>query len=220
MLRARILAPVMVAALAVTGCGSAESGGAPAASGQTRVDVSPLRESHHDFEPAASPEALVKTGRHAVIAAGTVEGIQQGGEAPLQAGDEQGLLQVVMKVRVTDEYRVRAAGQVKDGAVYVGLWQGPRYNDANGTPEYTLQEWNKAIPKGTTVMLFLQPQAGGAGVKGAPAGAKIMTPDVQGIIFEDGGRLLGGIEELEGEWKQIGSLAQLKQRVQKQVAKN
>lgn len=209
----RLAGSALAVALFATGCGAAPD--AAVGRDAAGVDVKVLRQIDHDYEPAQSPEALVKTNRHDVIAAGTVETILPGDEIPLQAGDQQGELFVLMKVRVTEAFRVRSAGLVNDGAVYVALWQGPRYNDTDGTPEFSLADWNKAVPAGTPVMLFLAETKEGMrpGLAGVPADARPLAADVQGVIFDSGSRLLGGLEELQGQWTGIGSMKELTDRV-------
>ncbi|TDD24655.1 hypothetical protein E1218_16010 [Kribbella turkmenica] len=212
-----LAASALVIALFATGCGGTA---APDESGQhSRVDTTVMRQIDHDYVPAESPEALVKTDRHDVIAAGEVETILQGDEIPMQAGDEQGEQFVLLKVRVTEAFRVRSANQITDGYAYVALWQGPRYNDPQGTPEFSLADWNRAIPAKTPVLLFLAATDEGmrSGLHGVPANAIPLAADVQGVIFEDGGRLLGGLEELEGQWTGIGSMKELTDRVRKQT---
>ncbi|WP_216216765.1 hypothetical protein [Amycolatopsis aidingensis] len=217
----RLIAPALVAAALAAGCGGAPEGSpdAGAAAAESGVDVSVLRQGHHDFVPAPSPEALVRTGKHEVITAGKVDTVLQGEEIPLQEGDEQPELFVLLKVRVTETFRASSPEAINDGHVYVSVWQGPRYNDPAGTPEFSLADWNRAIPAGTPVMLFLNPADEGIrpGLPGVPAGARAMAADVQGILLEDGGRLLGGFEELEGQWTGIRSMTELADRVRKET---
>lgn len=218
---------IMGCALLVTALASA-CGGSPAdapaaaqdaAQPRAAVDVSLLRQGHNDFAAVESPEELVAAGGHDVIAAGEVVAILPGGEAAAEAGDEHAELTVLMKVRVTEAFRVRSAEQITDGHVYVALWQGARFNDPAGTPEHSVADWNRAIPSGTSVMLFLREADAGIapGLAGVPAGAKAMTPDVQGLILEDGGKLLGGIEELEGQWAAVGSMKNLGDRIRERT---
>ncbi|GAA2084379.1 hypothetical protein [Actinomadura alba] len=230
-MKRRLIGPLVLlaAALGAAACGttSATTTGAPKSATSTKssgVDVSLLRQQDLDYEPAKSPEALVKSRRHDVIATGTVEAIEQGREILLEEGDTYPLTHVVMRVRVTDKLRASSADQVKDGRVYVELWQGGRYNDKAGTPVHSLSEWRRSIPAGTPVMLFLsKDQAEGTmrgKTNGLAPGAKLMTPDAQGIVFQDGGRLIGGIEDLQGEWAQIKTLNQLRDRVKAQLRKD
>jgi hypothetical protein len=227
----RMIAPAVLAALLTAGCGGApgtvQSGAGPQGTmpeatlpvQQTSVDVTVLRQGHYDYDPADSPEELAKTGRHDVIAGGTVETILQGDEIAEGPNDQQPAQYVVMKVRVSETFRTRAAGQINDGHVYVTLWQGPRYNDPQGTPEFSLAHWNKAIPQGTSVMMFLMETAEGArpGSRGVPANARAMAPDVQGLILDNAGTLVNGLEEFEGEWPRIKSMTELSQRVRAAV---
>lgn len=213
MRKLRITGSALLVAALASACGGspADAPAAPdAAQRQAAVDVSLLRQGHNDFAAVESPEELVEAGGHDVIAAGEVVTILPGGEAAAEAGDEHAELTVLMKVRVTEAFRVRSAEQISDGHVYVALWQGARFNDPAGTPEHSVADWNRAIPSGTSVMLFLREAPGLAGV---PAGARAMTPDVQGLILEDGGKLLGGIEELEGQWAAVGSMKNLGDRI-------
>lgn len=223
----RLIGPVILlaAALGSAACGASTNSppeAKPAAAvQQAGLDVSVLRGADMDVEPAATPEALVKSNRHDAIVAGTVDGIEQGRETFDTEADPYALQHVVLRVKVTDKLKAKAANQVKDGFVYVELWQGGRYNDAAGTPVNSLDKWRKSIPAGTPVMLFLREDDGTAksrnAGKGLPQGAKLMIPDVLGIVFEDGGKLLGGIEELEGQWTQIKSMAELRSRVKAAV---
>jgi hypothetical protein len=216
----RVIGPALIAAVLAAGCGTSDTAADSAPSANpTGLDVSVLRQADHDYEPEPSPDSLVKTGRHDVIAAGTVVSVQQGRHVSRGKDDEHPLMHVVMKVRVTEKYRERSAEQIHDRHVYVELWQGARYNDKVGTPEHTLRDWNKAIPNGSTVMLFLSELDSGASAatRVLPAGARLMSPDVQGIVFENRGKLLGGIEDLNGQWTEVASMKQLKERVKKAV---
>ncbi|MGH3860785.1 hypothetical protein [Actinokineospora sp.] len=227
-MKKRLIGPVILlaAALGTAACGASTNSttteARPAAAvQQAGLDVSVLRGADNDVEPAATPEALVKSNRHDAIVAGTVDGIEQGRETFDTEADPYALMHVVLRVKVADKLKAKAADQVKDGFVYVELWQGGRYNDATGTPVNTLDKWRQSIPAGTPVMLFLREDDGKAksrnAGKGLPQGAKLMIPDVLGIVFEDGGKLLGSIEELEGQWTQIKSMSQLRERVRNAV---
>jgi hypothetical protein len=223
----RLIGPVILlaAALGTAACGASTNSSTearPAAAvQQAGLDVSVLRGADNDVEPAATPEDLVKSNRHDAIVAGTVDGVEQGRETFDSEADPYALMNVVLRVKVTDKLKAKGAAQVKDGFVYVELWQGGRYNDATGTPVNSLDKWRQSIPAGTPVMLFLREDDGKAksrnAGKGLPQGAKLMIPDVLGIIFEDGGKLLGGIEELEGQWTQIKSMTELRARVKAAV---
>ncbi|SDJ38760.1 hypothetical protein SAMN05192558_10927 [Actinokineospora alba] len=224
-MKKRLIGPVILlaAALGTAACGASTTSSPdarPAAAvQQAGLDVSVLRGADNDVEPAATPEALVKSNRHHAIVAGTVDGIEQGRETFDSEADPYALMNVVLRVKVTD--KLKGADRVKDGFVYVELWQGGRYNDATGTPVNSLDKWRQSIPAGTPVMLFLREDDGKAksrnAGKGLPQGAKLMIPDVLGIVFEDGGKLLGGIEELEGQWTEIKSMSQLRERVRNAV---
>ncbi|MEU8036903.1 hypothetical protein [Streptosporangium sp. NPDC049078] len=50
---------------------------------------------------------------------------------------------------------------------------------------------------------------------GLPSGTVLATPDPQGIIFDDGSKLVGGQEDLKGEWKAMGSIDEVALRVKK-----
>lgn len=226
-MKKRLIGPVILlaAALGTAACGASTNSSTdarPAAAvQQAGLDVSVLRGIDNDVEEAATPEDLVKSNRHDAIVAGTVDGVEQGRETFDSEADPYALMHVVLRVKVTDKLKAKAADQVKDGFVYVELWQGGRYNDATGTPVNSLDKWRQSIPAGTPVMLFLREDDGKAksrdAGKGLPAGAKLMIPDVLGIVFEDGGKLLGGIEELEGQWTEIKSMSQLRERVRNAV---
>lgn len=224
----RIMGSALLVTALATACGGAPSeSAAPAApvaaqqqaQQQSTVDVSLLRQVDNDFAAVESPEKLVESGGHDVIAAGKVVEILQGAEVRAEQGEQYPALTVVMKVGVTEKFRVSSPEQIKDGHVYVTLWQGARFNDAAGTPEHSVADWNRAIPTGTPVMLFLRETDEGIapGIAGVPAGTKAMAPDVQGLILEEGGKLLGGIEELEGQWTSVGSMKNLGDRIRKQT---
>jgi len=211
----------LVLLVAVAGCsaqvdtGGSPDSAAPAASSEV-IDIAPLRQTDFDYEPAGSPEELVRRG-HDVVVAGEVETVVQAGEESVVPGDGNPLLYVAMKVRVTDPYRVRSPDLLDDGYVYAILSQGPRSPD--GTPSYSLEDWNRAIPPGTPILLLAGPAE--EGVVGpdseVPDGARAVAPDVQGLVLEgliDGRRQLeNGLEEFAAGWKGIESMDALKDRV-------
>lgn len=185
-------------------------------SGRGDVNLAPLRQVHYDYKPALSPEELIREGKHDVIVAGLVKAILPGRQIREERGEKYPVLHVAMEVEVTDRHRTTRAGQIINGSVFVEFFQGPRSN-TDGAPLYSLEDWRAAVPQGTKVMLFLHEDQGPDGQlvttpEGVPPSARLLIPGPQGIFLEDDGRLVGGIDELVGEWTGIRSVADLNQR--------
>ncbi|MET8340394.1 hypothetical protein [Streptosporangium canum] len=218
----RLIAALAVSAVMTSACGT---GGSPQSSAavNTRptgsahgMDTSVLRTAQFDYDHKGSPEELVKSRDHESIVVGSVEGFEQGRDIYAVEGDPYPEKRVVMHVRVDSTIKDR--GLVSGGRVYVDLDQGGVYH--SGKPRRSLDDFRKAIPAGTKVVLFLFPdrrtafRIEGAG-NGLPSGAALTAPDPQGMIFDNGSEVMGGQEDLEGEWQAIGSVDEVAIRVKK-----
>ncbi|GIH77117.1 hypothetical protein [Planobispora longispora] len=226
----RITLCLTVAALAIAGCGASTSvthtDNKPTSAQAIRtpgqkIDVSVLRATHFDSDHKGSPEELVKARDHAVIAVGRVEGFEQGRDIYAMENDPYPEKRIVMHVKV--EESIKNHGLVKDDRVYVDLDQGGVYHD--GTPRTSLEDFRKAIPAGTKVMLFLFEDRRTAfridGERnGLPDGGRLTVPDPQGIIFETGNQLLGGQEDLDARWQRLDSIDAVAERVRKTVTED
>lgn len=186
--------------------------------------------SHADYEVAESPEQLLeldppRTTKAVVV--GAVEGIEQGRDIYAVPDDPEPAPYLVLRVRVSET--LMGAGKVHDGRVYVEMWQGGVYNDGSG-PRFSVEDWEKAIPQGTPVMLFLldnlvdkngdKTENDGRGV---PDGATLMIADPQGMIFEYDGQLVGedygGDADFASMWD-VSSIEDISARVGSHLAKN
>ncbi|MFF5110985.1 hypothetical protein [Streptosporangium sp. NPDC000509] len=201
------------------GCGARQSpaGGNGQTTGTTyRIDTSVLRTMTVDYDHKSSPEELVKSRDHEAIVIGSVEGFEQGRDIYDIDDDPYPDKRVVMHVRV--DSTIKDNGIVNGGRVYVDLDQGGLYHD--GTPSKSLDDFRKAVPAGVRVMLFLFSDRRTAlriegAENGLPSGAVLVAPDPQGMVFDDGSKLVGGQEDLEGEWKAMGSIDEVALRVKK-----
>ncbi|MER5421917.1 hypothetical protein [Streptosporangium roseum] len=218
----RLIGSLAVAAAMTSACGT---GGSPQTSAAINtqpagsahgMNTSVLRTAQFDYDHKGSPEELVKSRDHESIVVGSVEGFEQGRDIYTVEGDPYPEKRVVMHVRVDSTIKDR--GLVSDGRVYVDLDQGGLHH--SGKPRKSLDDFRKAIPAGTRVMLFLFPdrrtafRIEGAG-NGLPIGAVLTAPDPQGMIFGNGSKVVGGQEDLEGGWRTIGSLDEVAIRVRK-----
>ncbi|MFI6800418.1 hypothetical protein [Streptosporangium canum] len=157
------------------------------------LDVSVLRGAEADYDPAPSPEALA--GRRPIVAAGVVDGWQQG---PVLESYRGGPLdyRVVMKVKVIDALKgVKGRESIPGDLVFIELDQGPVIRDDSLSPEKwkpakSVKDFAKSIPAGTRVMVFPAERpaheqkvhdAGGR----LPTHARLMSVPPQGLVFED-----------------------------------
>jgi len=213
---------VMALALSISmlsGCAARQSpaGGNGRTTGTTSdIDTSVLRAMIVDYDHKGSPEELVKSRNHDAVVIGSVLGFEQGRDIYDIDGDPYPDRRVVMHVRV--DSTIKDNGIVSGGRVYVDLDQGGLYH--NGKSRRSLGDFRKAIPAGVRVMLFLFPDRRTAfriegAQNGLPSGAVLATPDPQGVIFDNGSKLVGGQEDLEGEWKAMGSVEEVALRVKK-----
>ncbi|MER7209930.1 hypothetical protein ABT340_22965 [Streptosporangium sp. NPDC000239] len=181
------LTALPVAVLLLTGC--ADQGAERAAEAPRRpLDVSVLRISEADYDPALSPEALA--GQEPVVVAGVVDGWQRG---PALESYEDGPLdhRVVLRIRATDVLK----GTVPGGVVFVELDQGAVVRDDSlpaekWKPAKSVADFATAIPAGTKAMAFLaerpphEQRVLDAG-EPLPARAHLMSAPPQGLVFED-----------------------------------
>ncbi|MFD0888138.1 hypothetical protein ACFQ08_26660 [Streptosporangium algeriense] len=201
-------AALLAAVLLLTGCADPDAG-RQAEAPKGPLDVSVLRVSAPDYDPAPSPEALA--GQQPVVVAGAVDGWQRG---PALESYENGPLdhRVVLRIRVTDVLK----GTVPGDVVFVEADQGAVVRDDSLPPEKwrpgkSVADFAAAIPAGTKTMAFLterppyEQRVLDPG-EPLPTGARLMSAPPQGLVFEDPflatrqpGRsaLIGGKEPLE-----------------------
>lgn len=184
-----------------------------------------------DYDVANSPEVLIEKREAAaeigwdinVIAIGAVEEIVQGRDLWTEPSDEEPEHLLVLRVRVSEV--LLADDQIADERVYVELPQGGE--GADGNPQFSLEEWNTAIPEGTRVMLFLADayrEPGSYKVdhagRGVADGATLMQPDAQGLIFEYDGNVVtqndGRGADLRELWG-VSSFEEIAERVCKHL---
>ena len=165
------------------------------------VDVAPLRQSLQDFEPASSPQELVEFDLHDAIVRGRLRTVLPGGGRSPSEEDDSPEQHVILAVDIEEVYAVSADLGLDDTAYVVlfqGAWRG-------GQLEYSLDDWNRAVPSGTELMLFLRRTSVGmvTGQHGIPADAIGTTPIAQGLILRDGDGLLGGLVDLDPGWTEL-----------------
>ncbi|MEU8206871.1 hypothetical protein [Streptosporangium sp. NPDC049046] len=238
---------LLVAALLLTGCAvhenerkAAEASpsngheGDIGESSRGSLDVSVLRGSEADYDFSPSPEALA--GNRPIVAAGVVEGWQQG---PILESYEGGPLdyRVVLKVKVTDALKgVKGRASIPANLVFVELDQGAVIRDDSlppeeWKPERSVQDFATSIPAGTKVMIFpterpaYEQKVLDEGER-LPAGARLMSVPPQGLVFEDPllaqqksgqSALVGGKEPLgvagRSPWLEPKSMSELVDRL-------
>lgn len=184
-----------------------------------------------DYDVATSPEELIVKREAAaeighdinLIAIGAVEEIVQGRDLWTEPSDAEPEHFLVLRVRVGEV--LLGGDQIVDERVYVELPQGG--DDADGSPHFSLEEWNTAIPQGTRVMLFLVDayQLPGSykidhAGRGVADGATLMQPDPQGLIFEYDGNVTthdsGAGDDLKELWG-VSSIEEIADRVRKHL---
>lgn len=210
----RAAAPLIAAAMLVscsTGSGGAADGALEDAgpgietealeADRDAVDVAPLRQTIVDFEPASSPQQLVESALHDAIVRGRLRTVLPGGGLLPSDEDDSPEQYVILAVDVEEAYAANADVGIGDTA-YVVLFQGPW---RGGQPEYSLDDWKRALPSGTEMMLFLRRTNVGmvTGQHGIPDDAFGTTPIPQGLILRHGEGLLGGLVDLDPGWTDL-----------------
>ena len=169
--------------------------------GRDAVDVAPLRQALQDFEPASSPQQLVEFALHDAIVRGRLRTVLPGGGAPPNDEDDAPEQYVILVVDLEEVY-VASPDLGLDDTAYVVLFQGAW---RGGQLEYSLDDWNRAVPSRTEMLLFLRRTSVGmvTGQHGIPADAIGTTPIAQGLILRDGDGLLGGLVDLDPGWTEL-----------------
>ncbi|SEN67836.1 hypothetical protein [Nonomuraea pusilla] len=226
-----ILALALAAVTALSACSS--SHGAQVnptqplayAEGKGGLDISVLRTAERDFPIYETPEQLATA--KPIVAAGVIDGWQQGPILDSTAGPLD--YRVVMRVRVTEPLKgVKGRQSIPDNLVFIELSQGAVLSQPNvpakqWKPEKSVEDFEKALPVGTKVLVFpierpvqeLPMANPGAPL---PANAQLMLLPPQGLILEDpqlakqgatsgATSLVGGLEKLN-----VGGAGWLKYR--------
>lgn len=165
------------------------------------VDIAPLRQALQDLEPASSPQQLVDFTLHDAIVRGRLRTVLPGGGAAASEEDDAPEQYVILLVDL-EEVDVAIPDLGLDDTAYVVLFQGAW---RGGQPEYSLDDWNRAVPSGTEMLLFLRRTNVGMVNRqhGIPADAIGTTPISQGLIPRDGDGLLGGLVDLDPGWTEL-----------------
>ncbi|WP_283132981.1 hypothetical protein [Rhizohabitans arisaemae] len=183
------------------------------------VDLAGLTSQSFLFTYYNSPEELVKGRDHVAIVIGEVTAINQGRDIYRTEESPTPQKYVVVHVKVAESFKDR--GYVKDGYVYLEMYQGGLYSD--GIPKRSLDDWRAALPAGTRLMLFLGRDYKTGRIEGAengrPPGTELTIADPQGILVESTDLSRPGIAdawgEVKGSWKDITSLSEVGERVRK-----
>ncbi|GII85183.1 hypothetical protein Ssi03_31730 [Sphaerisporangium siamense] len=219
---------VAVALLAAGACGSGNADMA-ATSDATKqaampLDLSPLRSHSYNFAPKRTPEELARQSYVKVTAVGTVEGWQEGPTFITEPSNTP-YMRVYMVVRLDKTFKkLEADHALRGGRVYVDLDRGPINTLDGRTPLTSMADFERAVPKGTKVALFLTntPKISDR-VQDAQRTAPVrpLAPHPQGMIIEkpsglSGAPLLGGLVDLgryPQQWKDIRSFDELANRM-------
>ena len=160
-----------------------------------------MRQSLQDFEAAPSPQELVEFDLHDAIVRGRLRTVLPGGGDPPSDKDDSPEQYVILVVDIEEVYVASPELGLDDTAhvvLFQGAWRG-------GQPEYSIDDWNQAVPSGTEVLLFVRRTNVGmvTGQHGIPADAIGTTPIPQGLILRDGEGLLGGLVDLDPAWTEL-----------------
>jgi hypothetical protein len=206
-----VVAAVVAAALISVAGGVLSGGGtrvgrspgsasAPGAVEAQKVDTSVFQSGGSDHMVFESPEALARAKSITAVFAGKVKGFSPGRVLSSPGLQER---RVVMEVSLGETFK----GPRDDGGLaYVEL---PQPTCAGDVPCATVADFAYAIPAGTKVLVFGEaaPEAAPPGgqfldnTAGRPAGASLVQPDPQGLLFESataaGTTVVGAYEEVE-----------------------
>ncbi|WP_277212168.1 hypothetical protein [Isoptericola croceus] len=205
------VATLACATIVLSACAGPSGGSAGESSAVSGVNVEVLRQVHFDFEPASTPEELVEEGGSEAIVRGRLLTVVQGGSIAESDEDDAPEQYVILEVEVEETYQDHG-GAVGDGPVYVTLHQGPWMGD---DLEYSIEHWNRALPAGTEMILYLISSERGMvrGAHGIPDDALGFTPLPQGMVIQDDGDVIGGLVDLESGWEAL-TWAELESQVE------
>ncbi|WP_405106501.1 hypothetical protein OG559_21935 [Micromonospora sp. NBC_01405] len=226
----RVLGVVLTAACVITlmpGCGDgAARTSDEAVASAAVVDPRALRFKEYSYTPQQTPEALAAADFVKVTAVGTVEGFREGVTYLTEPADTP-YPRVYMVVRVDRAFKGAADRSVlADGRLFVEFDRGPINTLDGKTPLNSMDVFEREVPRGTRVALFLTdaPTISNRVVNAelAPR-VRTLVPHPQGLVFEDrsrsgGERLVPGLiapQELPGPWRALSSLGELTNRMAK-----
>jgi hypothetical protein len=176
-----------------------DSAPAPGATEVQKVDTSVFPSGESDHMVFESPEDLARAKGVTAIFAGEVKGFAQGRVVSSPGLEEK---HVVMKVSLSETFKGPSDG---GGFAYVEL---PQPTCAGDVPCATVADFTRAVPAGTKVLVFGEAASevappGGELVDnnaGRPAGARLIQPNPQGLLFESatatGTTVVGAHEEV------------------------
>ncbi|MGC5010839.1 hypothetical protein ACLQ2R_08760 [Streptosporangium sp. DT93] len=183
-----------------------------------RLELTLIRMEAFDYDPLNSPEELAA--KAPLVVAGITEDFMPG---PVV---EEGLPgdrahHVLLPVRVTERFK----GRISGGLVHVKFSQGARGSD--GLPRESVADFRRAVPAGNRVLLFLYPQIRSPDPSRAwptikdrarlPAGTVLYETHPQGILFEQGLKVVGGTEDVNpaSRWADPCGLAGIAERLRR-----
>ncbi|MGW3352179.1 hypothetical protein ACWDA3_53550 [Nonomuraea rubra] len=232
-----LTAMATAALLALTGCGAASTSTVNAAASSTNpaqsIDTSILRTASFKFKPYDTPEALAAQSRIAVTAIGEVEGFEEGLTYQVETGNgTTPYPRVNMVVKVNKAFKGAARNDlISSGRLYVELDRGPVSAVDGKTPINSPEDFEKSIPPGTQVAVFLykttpiSDNSTEAQTSRKAAGVSTLTPHPQGLIFQavsadpsvsramEGG--LTSLQDMPKGWQEIRSMDELADRMAK-----
>jgi hypothetical protein len=199
------------------------------------MDTSILRTTSFRFKPYDTPEALASADRIAVTATGVVEGFEEGKTYHVETGNgATPYLRVNMVVKIDKAFKgADRKDLISNGRIYVELNRGPVSAADGVTPINAIEDFEKKIPGGTQVAVFMykttpiapnftEPATTSSG---KPKEVSTLTPHPQGLIFEAvsadpsiSRTLEGGLTSLESMpkgWRDIRSMDELANRMAK-----
>lgn len=203
----RILAIAAFAGLSTVACTSATTDTTATAQERTtattpagKVDTSVFRGIAYDYVVFETPEDLANSEGTTSVISAEVHGFSQGRVVSSPGLEEERL---VMKISLSETFKGPRDG---GGFAYVEL---PQPTCAGDVPCATVADFARAIPAGTRVLVFGETASEEAtpdgqivnNNAGRPAGARLIRPHPQGLLFESatetGTTVVGAYEEVE-----------------------
>ena len=209
----------------LAGCG-AQATRTPDTTAAEASTVTPhaLRFKQYSYKPHRTPEDLAAADYIKVTAVGTVEGFKEG-VTYLTEPNNSPYPRIYMVVRVDRVFKgAKEPRLLADGRLYVEFDRGPVNTLDGKTPLNSMAVFEREVPRGTRVALFLTdppPISDRVVNPQLDPGIRTLTPHPQGLIFEDvsrsgADRLVPGLiesEELPAPWRTLHSLDELSGRM-------